>query len=283
MADAGAAVRQKRDAPGGGGDCPAPKRPAPAAAAAPARPCPNDGKPRVCLGATGSVAAVKLPELVELLLDGGAYVDLVLTRSAAFFQGVTYRGEAPSAHLARLEAKVDAAGTPRLCVWRDEDEWSAYDDVGASSVLHIDLAKRNQLLLIAPLCANTLASLALGLCGGLLTSVSRAWHYDMEEEFSAPLIEKYGRYAVNRPVLVAPAMNTYMWYQKITGQHIRTLEQRGIGVVDPVTKTLACGDTGKGAMAPTEEIARQALRKLAAYRKEEQVAVEVERRPPFCP
>ena len=69
-------------------------------------------------------------------------------------------------------------------------------------MLHIDLAKRNQLLLIAPLCANTLASISLGLCGGLLTSVARAWYYNMEEEFAAPLVEKYGRHVVNRPVYV---------------------------------------------------------------------------------
>jgi hypothetical protein len=135
------------------------------AAAAPPRACPNDGKPRVCLGATGSVAAVKVPELVALLLEAGAYVDLVLTRSAAFFQGVTcrgppsrsgpqqlllgsqeysrlytnsrckriflapgnvlggrYRGEAPGAHLARLEdtvgADTQATRTPPVCfVW----------------------------------------------------------------------------------------------------------------------------------------------------------------------
>ena len=173
------------------------KRPAGAS-----RLCVNDGKPRICLGATGSVAAVKIPELVKLLLDAGAYVDLVLTRAAAFFLDVKYRDDTPGARLARLEASTDAAGTPRLCVWRDEDEWSDYSDVGSSSVLHIDLAKRNQLLLIAPLCANALASISLGLCGSLLTSVARAWYYDMEEEFAAPLNEKYGRHVVDRPVYV---------------------------------------------------------------------------------
>ena len=50
------------------------------------RGCPNDGKKRVCLAASGSVAAVKVPQLVEQLLETGAYVDLVLTRAAAFFQ-----------------------------------------------------------------------------------------------------------------------------------------------------------------------------------------------------
>lgn len=190
---------RKRCADDGGEE--GPPRPVKRAAAATAL-CINDGKPRICLGATGSVAAVKIPELVKLLLDAGAYVDLILSRAAAFFLGVKYRDDTPGARLARLEASTDAEGTPRLCVWRDEDEWSNYSDVGSSSVLHIDLAKRNQLLLIAPLCANTLASISLGLCGSLLTSVARAWYYDMEEEFAAPLVEKYGQHVVDRPVYV---------------------------------------------------------------------------------
>ena len=64
---------------------------------------------------------------------------------------------------------------------------------------------------------------------------------------------------------------------------MRTLEQRGICVIQPVTKTLACGDTGKGAMAATEEIARHAMLMLQGYREEEKAAVEVHGRPPFCP
>eukprot|EP01052_Picozoa_sp_SAG31_P019981 SAG31_NODE_1482_length_8175_cov_4.484398_2_plen_55_part_00 len=50
------------------------------------------------------------------------------------------------------------------------------------AVLHIELAKRNQLLVLAPLCANTLANIALGLCPNLLCSLVRAWHYDLDRE-----------------------------------------------------------------------------------------------------
>ena len=103
--------------------------------------------------------------------------------------------------------------------------------------------------------------------------------------------------------LVAPAMNTYMWYQvrasgawckwarltvgrageKITAQHIRTLRDRGVCVVDPVQKTLACGDRGNGAMAPTEEIVRQVTQKLQAHEEERRLAVDVEKKPKHCP
>ena len=46
---------------------------------------------------------------------------------------------------------------------------------------------RFQLLLMAPLCANTLASVALGMCNNLLTSVARAWYFDLEPAFALPL------------------------------------------------------------------------------------------------
>ena len=71
--------------------------------------------------------------------------------------------------------------------------------------------------------------------------------------------------------------------QKTTAEHTRVLKKRGICIVEPVTKTLACGDTGKGAMAAAEEIARCAMEKLHAFREEETAAVEVHGRPAFYP
>ena len=123
-------------------------------------------------------------------------------------QNVTYNHSTPSQSLYSLCEAKDDSGTPRVEVWRDEDEWSDYVDVGTSSVLHVDLAKRNQLLLIAPLCANTLATVALGLCGNLLGSVVRAWHYDMDEAFAAPLEAKYGEHIVCRPLCVCLQQRT---------------------------------------------------------------------------
>jgi flavoprotein len=72
----------------------------------------------------------------------------------------------------------------------------------AVTVLHIELAKRNQLLLVAPLCANALASMALGLCGNLVESVARAWYYDLDPAFAEPLAAKLGAHLTNRPVWV---------------------------------------------------------------------------------
>uniref|UniRef100_A0A383VT09 phosphopantothenoylcysteine decarboxylase n=1 Tax=Tetradesmus obliquus TaxID=3088 RepID=A0A383VT09_TETOB len=87
-----------------------------------------------------------------------------------------------------------------------------------------------------PLSANSLAKLANGLCDNLVTCIARAWDF-------------------KRPLLVAPAMNTFMWDSPFTAQHLAAIQQLGVTVVDPVSKTLACGDVGQGAMASPETIA----------------------------
>lgn len=49
---------------------------------------------------------------------------------------------------------------------------------------------------------------------------------------------------VHKPLYVAPAMNTLMWLHPHTERQLRALRELGIGVIDPISKTLACGDTG---------------------------------------
>lgn len=80
--------------------------------------------------------------------------------------------------------------------------------------------------------------MACGICDNLATCVARAW----------PVTTK--------PVILAPAMNTAMWTHPITETQLNTLRGWGMHVINPVVKTLACGDTGIGAMAPREAIVR---------------------------
>jgi len=276
----------------------------------------------VCLCVSGSVAAVKAPELARELLRRGVGVDLVVTEAAHSLLQSAYRGVRPWAQLEALIAATDAtvptidanaansigaaaeanrsasaewlpgwrrlpvgsrpASPPSLRVFRDADEWRAFSTVGSDSVLHIELAKRNRLLLIAPLCANTLASAALGLCNNLLGSVLRAWYYDLDPEFAAPLAARYGAFAVEKPVVVAPAMNTFMWHQRVTRSHVVSLEARGVHVVPPIAKKLACGDTGVGAMAEVPQLVDAALEQLREHLELERQA-EREGKPPFVP
>ncbi|GIM14859.1 hypothetical protein Vretimale_17744, partial [Volvox reticuliferus] len=129
--------------------------------------------------------------------------------------------------------------TEVMPVLGDEAEWRQWRAVG-DPVLHIELRRWADVLVVAPLSANTLAKMANGLADNLLTCVVRAWDF-------------------TKPLLVAPAMNTAMWASPFTSRHLDTLTQLGVNVVvvPPVSKRLACGDEGTGAMAAPEVIAAQ--------------------------
>ncbi|XWS21066.1 hypothetical protein CRYUN_Cryun30bG0023400 [Craigia yunnanensis] len=73
-------------------------------------------------------------------------------------------------------------------------------------------------------------NIAGGLCDNLLTCIVRAWDY-------------------SKPLFVAPAMNTFMWSNPFTEKHLMSIDELGISLIPPVTKRLACGDYGNGAMA----------------------------------
>ena len=81
-------------------------------------------------------------------------------------------------------------------------------------------------------------------------------------------------------MLVAPAMNTIMWHQKVTHAHLHTLSDKGVTVVQPVAKRLACGDVGMGAMAEVDVIVERALALLTEH-AEAEAAARAEGKPPF--
>eukprot|EP00076_Gallus_gallus_P015483 XP_015134528.1 phosphopantothenoylcysteine decarboxylase isoform X3 [Gallus gallus] len=90
-------------------------------------------------------------------------------------------------------------------------------------VLHIELRRWADLMLVAPLDANTLAKLANGICDNLLTCVIRAWD-------------------LHKPLLFCPAMNTAMWEHPITAQQVEQLKGFGYTEIPCVVKKLVCGD-----------------------------------------
>src|SRR6058998_1080810 len=199
----------------------------------------------VLLGVTGSVAAIRTPQLFEALKCSGHQVRVVATDAALYFFDPT---ELDPTHTGRNPAVVTI----------DADEWPGRDAGRRyrrdDPVLHIELRRWADLLVIAPLDANTLAKLANGLADNCLTCVWRAWD-------------------PARPVVLAPAMNTLMWEHPMTTRHLRQLAADAVppgldldGVVDwinthcpklrivpPQSKRLACGDVGVGAMAALDE------------------------------
>jgi phosphopantothenoylcysteine synthetase/decarboxylase len=194
----------------------------------------------VILGMTGSVASIKARELITKLAFLAAprlpSLKVVATKAAKHF----FNWE---------ELKKDLS-SPSVSIefHSDEEEWRDWKKVG-DPVLHIELRRWADILVIAPCSANTLAKLANGLCDDLLSCIVRAW------DFKDP----------NKLLVIAPAMNTMMWESPFTQKHLETLVELGGGTMDdqkrvqiigPVEKTLACGDVGNGAMASPEDIAR---------------------------
>mmetsp|Transcript_25966 Transcript_25966/g.54176 ORF Transcript_25966/g.54176 Transcript_25966/m.54176 type:complete len:138 (-) Transcript_25966:3462-3875(-) len=123
--------------------------------------------------------------------------------------------------------------------------------------MHIDLRDWADCLVIAPLSAHTLAKLANGLCDDALSSVARAWDFGAQSPSRMP-----------KPMVLAPAMNTFMWEHPLTQQQLTGIQQffalasncsasdvqQYCPIVQPQVKTLACGQVGNGALAPVSDI-----------------------------
>lgn len=190
----------------------------------------------ILLGVTGSVAATLTPKLAAALKELGD-VNIVLTNPAQSFASPT-----------QLRKQYG------LEVFTEKDEWTWQDTFQGGQtvereyyhkndeVLHIELRKWADVLVIAPLSANTLAKMTYGLCDNLLTSIYRAWDW-------------------NKQIVVAPSMNTMMWENSPTPEQIRNLRSE-VKVCRPISKELACGDTGEGAMARIEDIVEKVKRAL---------------------
>jgi len=207
---------------------------------------------RVILGVTGSVAAIRTPELFATLRASEHLVRVVATEPALYFFDA---GQLASRRRKPTEEE------PADPVFRDRDEWPGLRYRRGDPVLHVEFRKWADLLIIAPLDANTLAKLSLGLCDNFLTCLFRAWDF-------------------SKPVILAPAMNTLMWQSPLTARHLGQLlldrgeitalpdgwsletapEQvarhaRNLILIPPQSKRLACGDVGLGAMAEVANIA----------------------------
>jgi phosphopantothenoylcysteine decarboxylase len=212
----------------------------------------NDGKAHLLLAASGSVATIKLPSIIQALSSHPSLsIRLILTSSAAeFLQG--HSEEQPSLATIATMSNVDG-------IYLDADEWAIPWTRGAK-ILHIELRRWADLLVIAPLSANTLAKMAAGLCDNLLMSTIRAW--DASGMIDPPRRESLSG---KKRIIVAPAMNTAMFFHPLTEKHLTVLaEWDWVEVLRPVEKTLACGDTGSGAMKDWKDIVERINQLLPA-------------------
>ena len=161
----------------------------------------------------GGIAAYKVCIVISQLFQRGANVKVILTNSAQQF--IT---------------PLTVSTLSRHRAYTDEDFWQS----SHSKPLHINLGEWADLLVIAPLTANTLGKLVYGLADNLLTNTVLA---------------------SNCPILVAPAMNTQMWLQDSVQENYQKLaRQKRYHLLHTNSGLLACDQIGQGRMAEAEEI-----------------------------
>lgn len=218
----------------------------------------DDGKYHLLLACSGSVASIKLPNILHALQDvQDLSIRVILTRSAMqFLQGQS--SEQPDWQSLQQAPNVDA-------LYHDVDEWNPPWTRNAP-ILHIELRRWADSLWVVPLSANTLTKVSVGMSDNLLTSVVRAW------QVVDPAISHDEYLQRQRFIFLAPAMNTAMWKHPLTGKHLADIEsfqnshgsRPWIRLLRPQEKALACGDVGDGAMRDWQLIVQDIQRHMQA-------------------
>ena len=165
----------------------------------------------VLLGVTGSIAVYKAADLASKLTQAGARVEVVMTPEAErFVSGLTFLG------VTGRRAYTDM-----------------FDVQSGAAELHIELARRADVMVVAPATATTMARLALGLAEELVSLTALA---------------------TRAPIIVCPAMDTQMFEHAATQGHLETLKSRGVHVVGPEVGRLASGHVGRGRLSEVDTI-----------------------------
>ncbi len=174
----------------------------------------------VILGVTGSIAAYKAADLVSLLVKRNCQVHVIMTRNACnFINPITFE-----------------TLTSNKCLVETFDRDHEYD------VRHISLARKADMVLIAPATADVIGKLASGIADDMLTTTVMA---------------------TKAPVYIAPAMNSGMYANPILKDNIEKLKQFGYRFIEPASGHLACGDEGEGKLPPVELLLEYIFREIA--------------------
>ena len=174
----------------------------------------------VLLGITGSIAAYKIAYLASALHKLHADVHVLMTENATnFINPITFET------LTGNKCLVDT-----------------FDRNFQFQVEHVSIAKKADVVMIAPASANVIGKIANGLADDMLTTTVMACRCQK---------------------LFAPAMNTAMYENPIVQDNIRKLKHYGYEVITPASGYLACGDTGAGKMPEPETLLEYILREVA--------------------
>ena len=178
----------------------------------------------VLLGVTGSIAAYKIASLASALKKLDADVHVLMTENAVnFINPITFES------LTGNKCLVDT-----------------FDRNFQFQVEHVSIAKKADVVMLAPASANVIGKIAHGIADDMLTTTIMA---------------------CKCPVYIAPAMNTNMYENPILQDNIDILKKFGYHVIDPACGYLACGDTGAGKM-PEPEVLLSYITKEIAFEKD---------------
>ncbi|KAG5682836.1 hypothetical protein PVAND_012158 [Polypedilum vanderplanki] len=169
-------------------------------------------KKNLLVGCTGSIAAIKLPVVLNLLKkrDPTFQIRVILTERAKHFVNIN-------------EISTMAE------VFTDQSEWHIAKGLNEQS-LHLELVQWADIFIISPMDANTLGKISSGICDNLLTCVARAWD-------------------LHKPLLFCPEMNTKMFLHPITSKQIEELKIYGYYELPSISETLLTDASGAGALS----------------------------------
>ncbi|CAN5238380.1 bifunctional phosphopantothenoylcysteine decarboxylase/phosphopantothenate--cysteine ligase CoaBC [soil metagenome] len=176
---------------------------------------------KIVLGISSGIAAYKIPELAENLIEKGHDVHVVMT--------------AKSTHLTSPEEMEKITGN-HVSVDLFDTTFSKKRVLKERKVDHIELAKSADLIVIAPATANTVANLASGKADDFLNTTVLA---------------------TRAPILVCPSMNDQMWLHPAVQENIYKLESYGYIVMTPESGSLACGTEGIGRLPAIKTISEE--------------------------
>jgi len=164
----------------------------------------------ILLGVTGSISAYKAVDIMRLFQKNGHSVRVVLTANAQhFIPALTFETFCPG---------------------------HVYSDMFQSCqdpLVHINICKDSDLMLIAPASANIIGKMANGIADDLLSTIFLAFY---------------------KPIVAAPAMNSFMLDNPAVKDNLSRLESRGIAIIDPDEGSLACSDLGRGKLPDPQRI-----------------------------
>ena len=165
---------------------------------------------KIVLGVTGSISAYKSVELLRKFKKNGDEVSVIMTESARrLISPIIFEAFAPgNVHTEMFMEKSDV-------------------------LIHINIVKNNDLLLVAPATANIIGKFANGIADDLLSTIFIAW---------------------DKKVIVAPAMNTKMLNNQAVINNLSVLKNRGILILQPGIGELACSEDGAGRLPSADEI-----------------------------